>query len=152
MPRWSAGGRAPCLNGRTTPRRHSVPRHATGAATFRTSAYRRSAPSSSRGPKRKRTWRAARSSGLSRAGGALALLRRDPPIANDDRAKCGETFFRNRGTCDMSKTATITLSVDPKLLQSASRLLGRVGVNTSDAMTLFLQQVVRQGGLPVDMG
>jgi hypothetical protein len=34
----------PCLTGRTTPRRHSVPRHATGAANFRTSAYRRSIP------------------------------------------------------------------------------------------------------------
>ena len=52
----------------------------------------------------------------------------------------------------LSKTATLTLSIRPKLLKSASRLLGDVGMNTSDAVTLFLQQVVRQGGLPFDAG
>ncbi len=52
----------------------------------------------------------------------------------------------------MSKTATLTLSIRPKLLKSASRLLGDVGMNTSDAVTLFLQQVVRQRRTAVRCG
>jgi addiction module RelB/DinJ family antitoxin len=50
----------------------------------------------------------------------------------------------------MSKAGTITVCVHPKLLKSASRILREVGLNTPDAVTLFLKQVVRQGGLPFD--
>jgi addiction module RelB/DinJ family antitoxin len=52
----------------------------------------------------------------------------------------------------MSKTATITLAVRPKLLKSAGRVLRQAGLNTADAVTLFLQQVVLRGGLPFDAG
>src|SRR5437016_5734811 len=52
----------------------------------------------------------------------------------------------------MNKTATITLSVRPKLLKSASRVLQQAGLNTADAVTLFLQQVVLHGGLPFAAG
>ena len=52
----------------------------------------------------------------------------------------------------MSKTATITLAVRPKLLKSAGRVLRQVGMNTPDAVTLFLKQVVLHGGLQFDAG
>ena len=52
----------------------------------------------------------------------------------------------------MSKTATITLAVRPKLLKSAGRVLRQVGMSTPDAVTLFLKQVVLHGGLPFDAG
>jgi addiction module RelB/DinJ family antitoxin len=52
----------------------------------------------------------------------------------------------------MSKSAIITLWVHPMLEKSARRVLRRVGLNTSDAITLFLKKVVRQGGLPFDAG
>jgi addiction module RelB/DinJ family antitoxin len=54
--------------------------------------------------------------------------------------------------CDTSKSAIITLGVHPKLVKSARRVLRRVGLNISDAITLFLKKVVRQGGLPFDAG
>jgi DNA-damage-inducible protein J len=53
---------------------------------------------------------------------------------------------------DMSESAIITLWVHPMLEKSARRVLRRVGLNTSDAITLFLKKVVRQGGLPFDAG
>jgi DNA-damage-inducible protein J len=51
---------------------------------------------------------------------------------------------------DMSKTGYITARVEPKLKASAGKVLNRVGVSTSDAITMFLRQIVLQGGLPFE--
>ena len=50
----------------------------------------------------------------------------------------------------MSKTGYITARVEPKLKASAGRILNKLGV-TSDAITIFLRQVVLQGGLPFEV-
>jgi len=47
---------------------------------------------------------------------------------------------------NMSKTGYITARVEPKLKESAGRVLKKVGVSTSQAITLFLRQVVMQRG------
>jgi DNA-damage-inducible protein J len=52
---------------------------------------------------------------------------------------------------NMSKTGYITARVEPKLKESAGRVLKKVGVSTSQAITLFLRQVVMQRGLPFDV-
>jgi len=52
---------------------------------------------------------------------------------------------------DMSKTGYITARVEPKLKAAAGRVLTRVGVSTSDAVTMFLRQVVLQQGIPFDV-
>jgi DNA-damage-inducible protein J len=52
---------------------------------------------------------------------------------------------------DMSKTGYITARVEPKLKASAGRVLNKLGVSTSDAITIFLRQVVLQGGLPFEV-
>ncbi len=51
----------------------------------------------------------------------------------------------------MSKTATITARVEPELKRNAEGVLERLGVNTTDAITMFLNQVVLQRGLPFDV-
>jgi len=51
----------------------------------------------------------------------------------------------------MGKTGYITARVEPKLKASAGKVLNRVGVSTSDAITMFLKQVVVQGGLPFEV-
>lgn len=51
----------------------------------------------------------------------------------------------------MGKTGYITARVEPKLKASAGKVLGRVGVSTTDAITMFLKQVVLQGGLPFEV-
>jgi DNA-damage-inducible protein J len=51
----------------------------------------------------------------------------------------------------MSKTGYITARVEPRLKASAGKVLNRVGVSTSDAITMFLKQVVLQGGLPFEV-
>src|ERR1700751_1383231 len=55
------------------------------------------------------------------------------------------------GAPEMGKTGYITARVEPKLKASASRILRRVGLSTSDAITLFLKQVILQGGLPFEV-
>jgi len=52
---------------------------------------------------------------------------------------------------DMGKTGYITARVEPKLKARAGRVLARVGVNTTDAITMFLTQVVLHDGLPFEV-
>ncbi len=51
----------------------------------------------------------------------------------------------------MPKTAYINARVEPKLKKAAEAVLERVGMNTSDAVTLLLHQIVIQQGLPFDV-
>jgi DNA-damage-inducible protein J len=51
----------------------------------------------------------------------------------------------------MGKTATITTRIEPDLKRDAENVLQRLGVNTTDAITMFLSQVVMQRGLPFDV-
>ena len=51
----------------------------------------------------------------------------------------------------MSKTGYITARVEPKLKASAGRVLSKIGVSTSDAITIFLRQVVMRQGIPFDV-
>lgn len=51
----------------------------------------------------------------------------------------------------MSKTSTITTRVEPELKRSAEIVLQSLGVNTTDAITMFLSQVVLQRGLPFEV-
>ena len=51
----------------------------------------------------------------------------------------------------MSKTSYITARVEPKLKASAGKVLSRLGVSTTDAVTMFLRQVVLHRGLPFEV-
>ena len=51
----------------------------------------------------------------------------------------------------MAKTAYINARVENALKKKAERVLRHVGVNTSDAVTMFLRQVVLQEGLPFEV-
>jgi DNA-damage-inducible protein J len=51
----------------------------------------------------------------------------------------------------MNKTGYITARVEPKLKESAGRVLKKIGVSTSDAITMFLRQVVMRQGMPFDV-
>ena len=52
---------------------------------------------------------------------------------------------------DMSKTGYITARIEPKLKARAGRVLAKVGVSTTDAITMFLTQVVLTDGLPFEV-
>lgn len=51
----------------------------------------------------------------------------------------------------MAKTGYITARVEPKLKKSADRVFKMVGVSTSDAISMFLRQVVMQKGIPFEV-
>lgn len=51
----------------------------------------------------------------------------------------------------MAKTGYINARVEPKLKKDAEAVLERVGVNTSEAVTMFLRQVVLHEGLPFEV-
>jgi DNA-damage-inducible protein J len=52
---------------------------------------------------------------------------------------------------DMAKTGYITARIEPKLKARAARVLATVGVSTTDAITMFLRQVVLRNGLPFEV-
>ncbi len=51
----------------------------------------------------------------------------------------------------MAKTGYINARVEPRLKKEAEKVLRNVGVNTSDAVSMFLRQVVLQDGLPFEV-
>jgi len=51
----------------------------------------------------------------------------------------------------MGKTAYITARIEPKLKAQAGRVLAKVGVSTTDAITMFMRQVVLHDGLPFEV-
>lgn len=50
----------------------------------------------------------------------------------------------------MPKTATINARVDEQLKAKAEKVLRKVGISTSEAVTMLLHQIVLQKGLPFE--
>jgi DNA-damage-inducible protein J len=50
----------------------------------------------------------------------------------------------------MSKNAYINARVDKRLKARAEKVLSRVGISTSDAITMLLHQIILRKGLPFD--
>ena len=48
----------------------------------------------------------------------------------------------------MSKTSTVTIRVDPKVKKEAETTFHKLGITTSQAVTMFLRQVSLAKGLP----
>jgi DNA-damage-inducible protein J len=52
----------------------------------------------------------------------------------------------------MAKTATVRARVEPSLKRDAEAVLRKVGLTSSEAITLFLTQVKLNKGLPFEIG
>jgi len=51
----------------------------------------------------------------------------------------------------MAKTATITTRVDPELKENIEEILSQLGMNTTQAINMFLKQLELRRGLPFDV-
>jgi len=51
----------------------------------------------------------------------------------------------------MSKTATVRARLKPELKEKAEEILHRLGVNTTQAITMFYRQIEMTNGLPFNM-
>ena len=51
----------------------------------------------------------------------------------------------------MSGKANICASVDPTVKKQAEEILGQLGISMSNAIDMFLRQIVMQNGIPFDM-
>ena len=51
----------------------------------------------------------------------------------------------------MPKTGYLTARVDPALKAKADKVLARLGVSTTDLITMLLNQVVLHNGIPFDV-
>jgi DNA-damage-inducible protein J len=57
----------------------------------------------------------------------------------------------DHGGEDMSKTATVRARLEPDLKEHAEKVFHRLGLNATQAITLFYRQVELRGGLPFDV-
>jgi DNA-damage-inducible protein J len=51
----------------------------------------------------------------------------------------------------MVKSAMIRARVEPALKEAAESILGELGLNSTQAITLFYREVVRRRGLPFEL-
>ena len=51
----------------------------------------------------------------------------------------------------MAKTDTIHMRVSPEVKSEADSILSRLGITTTDAINMFLNQVILRGGLPFEV-
>ncbi|MDR1358790.1 MAG: type II toxin-antitoxin system RelB/DinJ family antitoxin [Coriobacteriales bacterium] len=51
----------------------------------------------------------------------------------------------------MTRTAEIKIRVEPTLKHQATELFGGWGLSLSDAVSLFLHQSIKKGGIPFDV-
>lgn len=51
----------------------------------------------------------------------------------------------------MAKTAMITTRVEPDVKKNAERVFKKLGISTTDAISVFLSQVKLRKGLPFDV-
>jgi len=51
----------------------------------------------------------------------------------------------------MPKTAMVRARIEPRLKQQAERVLGRLGLTPTEAITVFYRQVELRNGLPFDV-
>jgi len=51
----------------------------------------------------------------------------------------------------MAKTDTLHIRVEPDVKQRVENTLGQLGLSTTEAVNIFLRQVILTGGLPFDV-
>ena len=51
----------------------------------------------------------------------------------------------------MNKTTTVRARIQPELKQHAEAIFARLGINATQAITMFYKQVEMRGGLPFDV-
>jgi DNA-damage-inducible protein J len=59
--------------------------------------------------------------------------------------------FSGIGEMIMSKSAMIRARLEPELKENAETVLRRLGLNATQAITMFYKQVELRGGLPFDV-
>jgi len=61
------------------------------------------------------------------------------------------TYNNVKGVINMAKTSNIYIRLEPGLKEQAESVLGQLGIPVSNAVNIFLKQVVLQRGIPFDV-
>jgi len=51
----------------------------------------------------------------------------------------------------MAKTLTLHTRIEPDIKEKADAILKEIGISTADAINMFLRQVIRYKGIPLDL-
>jgi DNA-damage-inducible protein J len=52
---------------------------------------------------------------------------------------------------EMAKTLTLHTRIEPEIKDKADAILKELGISTTEAINLFLRQVIRYRGIPLDL-
>ena len=64
---------------------------------------------------------------------------------------CDLCIIKEKEVCCMAKTASVYARVEPEIKEQAEKVLELLGIPMSNAVSMFLRQVVLQRGLPFEM-
>ena len=65
--------------------------------------------------------------------------------------KCDTIHIMRRGGKSMAKTDTLHIRVEPSVKQKAEETLNELGLSISDAINVFLRQVILNDGIPFEV-
>ena len=51
----------------------------------------------------------------------------------------------------MSKTEQVRVRLEPQIKEQASSILAELGLSLSDAVSIYMHQIIRHGGLPFEV-
>ena len=51
----------------------------------------------------------------------------------------------------MAKTETIQTRVEPEIKEQVEKILNELGISTTEAINIFLHQIIRYRGIPFDL-
>ena len=77
------------------------------------------------------------------------MIRKDcEPIAICNQTKYNE---EKKEAISMARTANVFARVEPEVKEQAEQVLDRLGIPMSNAVGMFLRQIVLQRGIPFEM-
>lgn len=88
---------------------------------------------------------------ISRRKGNFVQTRTLIYLFRSDRSRKLDLYHECDTLAYMVKTSYVNARVEPELKKNAEKVLKRVGVKTSDAVGMFLQQIVLHEGIPFEV-
>jgi DNA-damage-inducible protein J len=77
------------------------------------------------------------------------MIRKDcEPLAICNQTKCNE---EKKEAISMARTANVFARVEPEVKEQAEQVIDRLGIPMSNAVGMFLRQIVLQRGIPFEM-
>lgn len=92
---------------------------------------------------------------MDKCGGTESAILRagyDEVIAGGNQAERHVLiFWGEKGNGSMAKTANINIRIEPEVKAEAEKIFSELGITVSEAISIFLNKSIMEGGIPFEM-